>query len=489
MNKLFVILFFLIIGNWTKLFSQTIESAEIPLIKNRNIKFLGESDGKAYFYGNEIHKNIIMLTIYKFNPKNLELIDTNVVFIKEFAPKVFNNNTGKCKVEAIYKNNKFYFFYSLIQAHDYYIYLKTFDESLTNEKTIELGTIVETGYEYKGNFFVTINPNCKNALVILKNFCERKKAVGSNTEIYEKTELINYDLINNKTVFTKNIPIDLGEYRLKTEQYKFDNEGNISCMASTAERQGQYDVIHSLAVGYLEKNSEKITFMNVDLTGIVTLSASFKQLINGDLLYIIASEKSITIKYICPKDQTKNFVKQISSASFQNVKKEFHVSDISEASNGFYLTLKSNRYNNYGFSSFKEYGVAYISKVGELLWSKSFQLIAPLFYDPITDFYSSSVVKDNKLHFFYLENKPYEMTNKIQKQVKEEITNAVYDLRKFNTIESTVDEKGAITKKVICDNETYELNPNLDEKITIGESVYFPTIFKKNFQIKKVVLK
>lgn len=71
--------------------------------------------------------------------------------MQDFNKKIFDNCNASCKVEVVYKNNKFYIFYSLIYASDYYVYLKTLDENLVNEKNIELGAILKTG-KFAGDF-------------------------------------------------------------------------------------------------------------------------------------------------------------------------------------------------------------------------------------------------------------------------------------------------------------------------------------------------
>lgn len=487
-HRMTKLLFFCYLFLYTSfVFSQNIESAVVPAMKNTDLIPLGEINGVAYFYGTEIHKVDITLTIYKFKSSSLEFVDSKEVFIKDFNGKVFNNNRGSCKIDALLKNNKFYFFYSLISGGDYHIYLKTLDESLSNEKTTELGTIIETGNELLGNFFVSYSPDYKHALVTLKNFCEIKKVVGANIEIYENTELINYDIINDKAIFSKKLPIELEGSRLKTDQYKIDNDGNIAFIVAIAEKkkeERQRISIKSVAVGYLEKTKEQFTTMNVDLTGAVTLNYKLLQLKNGDLFYILASRAVVKIKYVSPSTPSKNYEKKIEN--FTDYTRDFHIDDIYELPSGFHIAFSNNRVLN---TPIEYFGVANISSTGDLKWSKSLSVIAPLYFYNEGIFEQSTAFYNNKLHVYYFENKPYELTDKIKKNIEEQVKYGVYDYKKFNTEEAIIDENGKIEKNVINDNETFVLHPNLPKNLTNDPSSYFSMYYKKNFKIKKVGLK
>ena len=407
--------------------------------------------------------------------------------MQDFNKKVFDNYKGSCKVEVAYKNNKFYIFYSLIYSGDYHIYLKTLDENLANEKNIELGVIAETGKELLGNFYLTYSPDNKTALVVLKNFCERKKVIGLNFEIFENTELINYDLINDKVIFSKKLPIEIEGLRLKSEQYKLDNEGNIACVTALAERKDGQSTIRSMAIGYLEKNKEQLTAMDINLKGISTLTSNFYQLKNGDLLYIVVSELGVKVKYISPKDQNKNFEKTLPLSFFKGIEKIIVV-NILEHSNGFYLTLKQRR-SSWNTSPAIAYGVSNISKTGDFLWYKSFELIKPIFEHVYENFHVTSAVYNNKLHVFYIENQPYEMTEKIKKQLDKNVIATTYNLKKFNTIEMSVDENGKLEKQIINDNQTFFLNPYVLNNIQNAGNFYFIMTFKNAYKVKKIAFR
>ncbi len=491
MKKLIpIILLLFFVASSTRTFSQTTESSEIPQLKSDGMFWLGESNGNSIFYTIEMHKPIIKLTIYKLNSTSLELTDSKTIVLQDFNKKIFDNCNASCKVEVVYKNNKFYIFYSLIYASDYYVYLKTLDENLANEKNIELGAILKTG-KFAGDFYLTYSPDYKTALVVLKNFREKENKTGIYTEIYENTELINYDLINDKVIFSKKLPIEIEGLRLKSEQYKLDNEGNIACVTALAERKDVQSTIRSMAIGYLEKNKEQLTAMDINLKGISTLTSNFYQLKNGDLLYIVVSELGVKVKYISPKDQNKNFEKTLPPSFFKGIEK-FIVLNILEHSNGFYLTLKQP-WSSQNTSAAIAYGVASISKTGDFLWYKSFELIKPIFkhvdeYFNVTSAVYTNVY-NNKLHVFYIENQPYEMTEKIKKQLDKDVIATTYNLKKFNTIEMSVDENGKLEKQIINDNQTFVLNPYVLNNIQNAGNFYFIMTFKNAYKVKKIAFR
>ncbi len=486
MKKIPLYILFLL-GNISLMLSQNLKSVEIPRLKNNNMFFLGESNGNVFFYANELHKNNIKLTIYKYKSSNLELLESKEIVMNNFERKVFDNNKGSCRIEALYRNNRFYFFYSLIYSGDYHVYLKTLDENLNNEKTVQIGSILETGYELLGNFYISYSPDYKNALIVLKNFCEKKKVVGSNTEIYENTELINYDLTNDKIVFSKKLPLEIEGLRLKSEQYKLDIEGNVLCVAALAERKDGRSVIRSMAIGCIKNAKEEFTAMEIDLTGIKSVSTNLHHLKNGDFLLTMVSEGAIKAKYVSLKNPSRNYEKMTSSVNFKN---DFYVDHIDESSKGFYLTLcKKGEKSFSDFYGYNFFGAAFISLEGELNWSKTLSTVNPFYYNSVTNAYSTSLVSKNKLHVFFLDQKSIELTPKEQKLLNDGITYRQYDFKKFNTMESVINEDGKIDMRIINTNEDFELNPSGSDHILYNESAYFVMSSPKSFMIKKIELK
>lgn len=227
--------------------------------------------------------------------------------------------------------------------------------------------------------------------------------------------------------------------------------------------------------------------MDINLKGISSLTSNFFQLKNGDLLYTAVSELGVKVKYISPKDQNKNFEKTLPLSFFKGIEK-FIVLNILEHSNGFYLTLKQPS-SSWNTSAAIAYGVSNISKTGDFLWYKSFELIKPIFEHVNENFHVTSALYNNKLHVFYIENQPYEMTEKIKKQLDKNVIATTYNLKKFNTIEMSVDENGKLEKQIINDNQTFFLNPYVLNNIQNAGNFYFIMTFKNAYKVKKIAFR
>jgi hypothetical protein len=370
------------------------------------------------------------------------------VFSKNIAPKVFKSN---CQVSAHHKNGKFYFFYSLLFSGDYHISLLIIDENLANAKETELGVIVETGYELLGDFQVSLSPDYKSAIVALKNYCESKKAIGTNTRVvYENTELVYVNLTNQTVVYKKRLPIELEESRLKTEQYKTDNEGNVTCIASITDRKA-LNSIKAVGFGFLKKEDKDLKINEINTQGSASISSKLMQSKNGDLAYIGNLGDKILLKII-PSDKSKQmFEASASKNGFEKTTMPFNVLyKVSESENGYYLTFLHKN-----FSSYEKQSVAFISKTGELKWHKVLPVITPIHYNSNGNMGINSIYYNNKQYVFFTENKPYELTEKVEKMIASNSLSAEYNNKNTNTVMYIVDETGRAEKKVIHDNELY----------------------------------
>ena len=89
------------------------------------------------------------------------MLEEKDVYEKNIKPYVVNH---KSKIFGYYKNNKYYFFYSVVHADEYNISMVTFDENFTNPKETELDVIAETSSSLLGGFSVSLSPDCKSAI-------------------------------------------------------------------------------------------------------------------------------------------------------------------------------------------------------------------------------------------------------------------------------------------------------------------------------------
>ena len=481
MKKLTLFLCLALFANTMFIKAQDVESQELLKLKNKDFIAIGESNGNVFYYSWMRFKEDIKITVYKYKEETLELIDTKEVFIKDIRPKVFNDH---CKIDAYFKNNKFYFFYSLLHSGDFHIGLKTFDETLTNSTDLQLGIIVETGYELLGNFFVSLSPNEKTAIVALKNFSEKKKAIGTNTTTnFENTELVYVDLINNKVFYNKRLPIEIEEFRLSTSQYKTDNEGNITFIASISDRKGR-NRIHAIGIGSLLKNEEKIKISEIDVTGSASISSDLWQAKNGTLIYIAILDSKILFKSLSMGLDKKMVETNISKNAIKEEKTQYdYLFKISETENNYYLS-----FSHTSKSYYKKYSVAKINKSGELLWHKFLPVITPLVLVS-TGLGVNATSYKNKQYVFFSEHKPYEITKKIEKELADSAFATVYDYKKFQTVMMTIDENGMVNKKVLYDNVDFESNPSLKDFSSDNGFLFLPLDGKKAYRLKKIILK
>ncbi len=485
MKKTLILFVFALIINILTLNAQDIESPEFKNDKGPFYQTLGASNGFVYYYNVKRVKDEIKINVFKYKESTLELLEEKEVYSKDIKPKVFNDH---CKVSAFNKNGKFYFFYSLLYSGDFQVSMVTIDENLSNPKETELGVIVETGYELLGDFFVSLSPDYKSAIVALKNYCEGKKAIGTNTNVvYEKTELVYVNLINGTIVYKKPLPIELEESRVRTEQYKTDNDGNITLLVSITDRKNLRS-IKAIGIGFLKKEDKDLKISEINTESSTSISSRFIQAKNGDLVYVGVLSSKILLK-IMPLDKTKKMIEtSISKSGFD--KSDLSSSSlykVSESENGYFLSF---------IHGYKKQAVAFISKSGEFKWHKVLPLITAIHYNSNGDMGINSIHCNNKQFVFYTENKPYELTDKIEKMIASNTRNAEYNNKNVNTIMVTFDESGHSDKKVIHDNEIYgDVNgifgaDPADAKLIDDTNVLIlPIHGKKVYKLKKIDVK
>lgn len=487
MKKLVLLLFFAVLANVQFVKGQDLESQELLKLRNQDFVPIGESNGYVFYYSWMRFKADLKITVYKYKEENLELVDTKEIFIKDIRPKVFNDH---CKIDAYFKNNKFYFFYSLLHSGDFHVGLMTVDESLANSQDLQLGVIVETGYELLGNYFISLSPDNKTAIVALKNRCERKKAIGTNTTTnFENTELVCVDLINNKINYSKRLPIDMQEARLSTSQYKTDNDGNLTFIASLSGRKdGNY--VGAVGIGMLNKSDEKIKITEIDVTGSSSISSDLIQTKGGDLIYT-GSLSNKTLFKILPMDKSKKWI-EISLPVYKSSNEKINdnrLYKVTEADNGYFLTFYHGKLNFYGYSTLFKFSVSLITKTGELKWHKELPCLVPIEVNFNGNLGINVISYNNKNFVFFGENKPYELTPRVEKTISETTLYYAYDFKKTNTVMISMDENGTIQKNIINDNEVFVADPSYKDFVSEKGVLFMPLEGKKSYKLKKIVLK
>ncbi|MES2761669.1 MAG: hypothetical protein V4677_05660 [Bacteroidota bacterium] len=489
MKKQIILLLLALFVNTIMLNAQDMESPEFEKNKGEFYKPLGVSNGNVYYYNVKRVKDDIKINVFKYKESTLELIEEKEVFSKNIAPKVFKSN---CQVSAHHKNGKFYFFYSVIYSGDYIVSMVTVDENLSNAKETEIGTIVETGYELLGDFQVAMSPDNKSAVVALKNYCEGKKAIGTNTRvIFENTELVYVNLINQTAVYKKRLPIELEESRVKTEQYKTDNEGNITLIVSITDRKA-LNSIKAIGFGFLKKEDKDLKINEINTEGSGSISSKLMQSKNGDLVYFGNLGGKVLLKVLPTDNSKKMFEASVSKHEFEPANMPFTaLYKVSESDNGYYLTFFHKQFNSY-----EKQSVAFISKTGEFKWHKMLPVVVPIHYNSNGNMGVNSIYYNNKQYVFFTENKPYELTPKIEKMIASNTLNAEYNNENTNTVMYTLDETGKFDKKVVHDNAIYgNVNGVLgadaaDAKLIEDTNILLMPVYgKKVFRLKKINIK
>ncbi len=470
MRKLVLLLFFTLLSNLQLVKGQDLESQELLKLRNQDFTPIGESNGYVYYYSWIRFKTDLKINVYKYNQDNLELVDTKEIFVKDIRPKVFNYH---CKINAYIKNNKFYFFYSLLHSGDFHVGLLTVDESLSNTQDLQLGVIVETGYELLGDFYVAFSPDEKSAIVALKNRCERKKAIGTNTTTnFENTELVYVDLMNNKVNYSKRLPIELEEKRLSTSQYKTDNDGSVTCIASISDRNGG-NVVYAVGIAQLPKAAEKLKINEIDVTGSTSISNQLIQAKNGDLVYIGNLGNKILFKLL-PLDKSKKWLE----TNFSNKSSCGVLYKVVESQNGYFLNFTND---------LKLFASTFISQTGELKWNKDMPVTKNYFKN--YDLHVNVVAHQAKEYIVCTENKTELYTPKIQRYLDEGYTQYVYDFKNFQTVMYSFDENGMIEKKTVNTDVDFFANPSSTDFVSEKGALFMPLDGKKSYKLKKITIK
>lgn len=470
--------------------SQTIESAEIIPVRGARFSQIGES-GDFVYYSNVVTpgNDKIKVTVQKFKASTLELVESKDIFPRDFVPKEYVYHQSSCDVNVVLKNGKFYFFFSLSDGKEYTLFVKVMDENFANEKDIEIGGFKEKALGKNDKFSLAFsNDNTKVLLVLKKELFKATRAIGGATEIYQHVEFYGYDLIANKVLFSKVAPDDVNGLQLKSDNYNIDNKGNILFLVKLAEKKDNYNVLRELAIGYFEAAKPDFNTKKIDMSGFGSFIGNLKYLKNDDMVFIAQSGKALKISYVSVLNPKLNFEKSIDFS--KSIKSELVVKlrSVVVSENNIYLTFSDTKPLFYD-TPYNIFSIC-LSNDGNIVWAKNLPLVMPLYSYTMGITGINSFYANNKLNVCYMENKPYEMTPKLQKAFDENRVSGVVDnLKKFETVLTTIDADGNIKKQVVNDQEIYDINPQEDDLITKKGDAYLIMNGKKNFKLKKVTLK
>ncbi len=304
------------------------------------------------------------------------------------------------------------------------------------------------------------------------------------------------DLVNEKIIYSKRLPIEMEEMRLKTHSYVTDNEGNITFVAMIAKRKKDsfMNTISGIGIGRLDRKDEKVKLTEIDTKGSVFVAYSITKNKQGDIIHNEELDNNITYKQFMNERNKQNidFTFELDKFKKENFEQESksepepqvddrvskYLLNYNKVKNITFLNIKesSNRYfasfyHKKNFNNYHKYSVAFLSNTGEILWHKSLPYF-PSVYECNYNSSSKIIHYNNKIYLFFYENKPYELTEKTKKMLENDQVSIVYDHKKENTIMISIDEKGIIDKKTINDNLTYEFDFSSEDYVSDAGNLY-----------------
>ncbi len=416
-------------------FGQEVQSLELLKTNMEKFKPIGESNGFLYYYVPNRGAGGLKIEIYKIKESTFELVDRKIVDVEVTGRKVFLNEDNAA-MKAYFKNNKFYFFYCMASSGDFYVYLTTMDESFANMKTTEIGVMEGVERNYFGFLYVDLSPDFKSAIVTLKNTCEsRSKARIAYTIVYENTELVYVDLINEKIVYSKRLPIELDKLRYMTKDYITDNEGNITFIASIVKREIIAGTIFlsGIGVGYFKKSDETMSVKEIDIKGSKTIYYSIVKNKKGNIFHTQKLNDDVVYK-IQPLDKSKKMIEV----------KGYYLNHVS--------TDDGNLVENENNFIFLNDNLEEVRKINK---KDIFNL--PKEASSLTN--SREYSLKNKTFFIWGEAKASELSEK--------------DKNTKNTFMCSVDENGIVkTKRLINDNLIYEFDFSSEDYVSDAGNLY-----------------
>ncbi len=423
-----------------------------------NVTYMGSDDHSFYTYKVDVHKEI-MITFNKGDINNLNVSTTKNLNIP-IRPYAYNTFKGHCSVHLYYVHNKILIFYSLLQSGDYHIFLKILDSDFNEISTQQIGLIEETGYELRGSMEYAFSPDKKMVMLASTNYCERKKAIGTNANdaVYEKTELAWFNTDTGEKLYSKFLPVETESYRISTSDYLIDNNGNMSCLLLYYDkaRQGIGPSRGVLGANtcYSKFKQEELTTNEIKLTEEdKSIRNLFGQLKNGDVIYYGITQTRCLYKCINMAKGTATVEKEYlkpSHLELENIKQVF------EAEDGYYLVGEKRS----GFDDPCDISVIKMDKTGEYLWDKTLPNKANYSYygfNRNADYSNyKTIFINNTLQFILLEKKNTDPDTDDHTSVINGNEFLQYDklLSGSNMVCYSINSNGKIgTKKVLHEND------------------------------------
>ncbi len=350
-------------------FTKEGESMEIKS-KYPNADFLG-SDNENYYAVSYNLDNKFIFDFLKVNKNSLSKVSQQQLTV-EFQKFHYLQETGACDLNVFFRQDKIYIIYGLLDTEgstaDFRIYMKVLNKNFEIISDEQIGHIVDTGYEKQGSYEVVLSPDGKTALVVMKNLCEKKKAFGYNMIVFENTELVWIDLASGKKTFSKFLPIEDGDKRIKTSQYKLANNGNLTFILMHYPKSDHRTTFASyIGINKFKKEDIEVNEIKFNSTDSI-VSNSLTQLPNEKVIYLFKTKNRYIYKIINVSDGKVELEKEYSLHKSKDGELETDVKEIFESDKHFYFLSLGHISTPFYY---EEYMTAYkLTKEGEFVWAR-----------------------------------------------------------------------------------------------------------------------
>lgn len=309
----------------------------------------------------------------KADKKTLSLISSKDLVIP-FDPYKFHSMQENCAIDVFYKQNKVFILYSLLDTKgktaNFRIFLKVLDENFEEISSEQIGSIDDTGYNNQGAYEVVFSPDNKTMLLVLKNTCEKRKALVGNYSVYENSELIWMNLETGKKTFSKFLPVENGDIRLKTQDYRISNNGNLAFILTHHNIQ-EHSRTNGIFIAFNEFAKEKFTTHEIKLNGKdSSFSHSLTQIQNEKAAYLCKTNYRYLYKTINISKGTVDLDNQFTYKKSEYGEPESDVKEIIEKDDFNYFICYRTLYNPIN-GNFLAPTVFKTTKQGELIWARN----------------------------------------------------------------------------------------------------------------------
>ncbi len=372
MTKISVLSLFLILCLFTKAQTFTKESNIIELSpKSANVDYLGFS-GEHFLSFVLEKKDKFDFKFIKADKKTLSVVSTKDLIIP-FSPYKFHSTQENCAIDVFYKQNKVFILYSLLDTKgktaDFRIFLKILNENFEEISTEQIGSINDTGFDNQGSYQFVFSPDNKTMLLVLKNTCEKRKALVGNYSVYENTELIWLNLETCKKTFSKFLPIENGDIRLKTQDYRIANNGNLAFILTHHNVQ-EHSATSGIFVALNEFAKEKFSTHEIKLNGKDSLFFnSLTQMQNEKAVYICKTNYRYLYKTVDISKGSVDLDNQYTYKKSVDGEIQADIKEVIEKEDFNYFICMRTLYN-YINGNYLAPTIFKTTKQGEILWAR-----------------------------------------------------------------------------------------------------------------------